>query len=158
MHAMCSHHFSDREDVALVWLPPSQFLYLEYPALFVLHRYFKWTMHPVLWQFSLYLWYTLISFLVYLFTHLPDRRVWPIFVVLRSSSRLCPWGGVRGGGRWTATFSGMASWRCHVDIRFSFELRTFWGDYRLILDLYFWLYWPLLAIIFRNVNLTWSFV
>ena len=126
MHSMCSHHFSDREDVALVWLPPSQFLYLEHPAWFVLHLYFKWTMHPVLWQFSLCLLYAWISFLVYLFTHLPDRRVWPIFVVLRSSSCLCPWGGVRGGGRWTATFSGMASWRCHVDIRFSSELRTFW--------------------------------
>ena len=52
-HWMCSRHLSDREDLALVWLPFNQFLYLEYPTWFILHMYFKWTMHPVLWQFSL---------------------------------------------------------------------------------------------------------
>ena len=145
-HWMCSHHLSDGEDLALVWLPSSQFLYLEYPTWFILHLYFKWTMHPVLWQFSLCLWYALTSIWI-LSIHPPARpSCLTHFVVLRSSSRLCPWGGARGGGRWTATISGVASWRCHVDIRFSSELRTsweFWEWYCFILLGCIGLCWPL---------------
>ena len=92
--------------------------------------------------------------LYYLFTHLPDRRVWSIFVVLRSSPRYCIWGGAGGCGRWTATLSRVARWQCHVDIWFSFELRTHFGGLLVYFWFTFWLYWPLLAIIFGDVKLT----
>ena len=147
------------EDLAYAWLSPCQFLFLDYPTCFILHMCFKQRMHPVSWEIITlsdfqYVSKTcfVISLLVYLFTHLPDCRVWPIFVVLRSWPR-CLWGGAGGGGRWAATCNRMASWQCHLDIWSIFEMHTFW-EFRLTHfgRIFFWLYWPLLVIILGMFN------
>ena len=67
-----------------------------------------------------------ISLLLYLFTHLPDRRVWPTLLVLRSRSR-CLWGGAGGGSRWAASISRIASQQCHLDIGLSSEMQNILG-------------------------------
>ena len=54
---------------------------------------------------------------------MPDCRVWPIILVLRSRPH-CLWG---GAGWRVPTCRWMAGWRCRLDIRSSLEMRNILG-------------------------------